>query len=222
MKRLLLVCASLLIGLTTASASELNHPKQKIKLEKKKNYRFAEPITFIERGIEFLIFPDGSFDFNTNIHDDFYDDDVYYKNNARRNTINTSQRGPNATFAFTVGSKKKRGVHISRDRFGKVRRVGNVYINYNRIGNITRVGSVFINYSRGRHATVAQVGGLKVQYNRWGEIVSTRGYVNRNNRVSHCDVIKYEDLDRDHYDYDDDYHYYKKNNKIKKLKKNKK
>lgn len=221
MKRLLLVCASLLIGLTTASASELNNQKPKIKLEKKKNYRFAEPISFIERGIEFLIFPDGSFDFNTNIYDD-YDDDILHRNNSRRSNINTSQRGPNVSVAFTVSSKNNRGVLISRDRFGKVRRIGNVYLNYNRRGNITRVGSVFINYSRGKHATVNQIGGLRVQYNRWGEIVHTRGFVNRNNRVSHCDVVNYQDLDRHHNDYDDNYYYYKKNGKVKKLKKKRK
>jgi hypothetical protein len=221
MKRLLLVCASLLIGLTTASATDLNNQKTTIKLEKKKNFRFAEPIAFIERGVEFLIFPDGSFDFNTYVNDDFYDD-VLYRNNTRRRDINTTQRGPNATMAFNTASRKNRGVMISRDRTGKVRRIGNVFLNYDRLGNITRVGSVFINYSRGRNAVVTQVGGLSVQYNRWGEIVRTRGFVNRNNRLTHYNVVKHQDLDMHHYNYDDNYYYYKQNGKVKKLKKKKK
>ena len=28
------------------------------------DYRYAEPIVFMERGIEFMIFPNGEFDFN--------------------------------------------------------------------------------------------------------------------------------------------------------------
>ena len=33
-------------------------------------YNYAQPIQFVERGVEFLIFPDGSFDFNTQINRD--------------------------------------------------------------------------------------------------------------------------------------------------------
>ena len=66
MKRLLLLFAGLLIGLTSASATELHHQKKKTKIDKTKRYRYAQPIMFVERGVEFLVFPDGSFDFNTN------------------------------------------------------------------------------------------------------------------------------------------------------------
>ncbi|MGB5417291.1 hypothetical protein [Algibacter sp.] len=220
MKRLLLVCASLLIGLTTASATELNNPKPQIKLEKKKNYRFAQPIMFEERGVEFFIFPDGSFDFNTKTNNGFYDDD-YYRNNSRRSSINVNHRGPNSNTQYTSNRYPNKGVSISRDRDGTVRRIGNVYLNYDRNGNITRVGSVFINYSRGRNATVNQVGGLRVTYNRWGEIINTRGSVNRFNRNNNYQIRTDNDRDNNHYDDDDNYYYYKQNGKVKKQKKNK-
>ena len=204
MKRVLLVFASLLIGLTTATATEQNNTTSKIKLEKKKNYRNAEPIVFMERGIEFLIFPNGTFDFNTKTNNTFYND-AYYRNNSRRSNINTSQRGPNSNIGFTSVSKKNRGVSILRDRTGKIKQIGNVFLNYDRHGNITRAGSISINYTRGINTTVNQVGGLKVNYNRFGEIINTRGHVNGNNNRNY-----------------NDYYYFKKNGKVIKQNKSKK
>ena len=175
---------------------------------------------FLERGIEFLIFPDGSFDFNTHINNGHYEDTYYRNSNSRRGSINTSYHGPkvNVHYSSDFGN---RGVSISRDRYGNVRRIGHVYLNYDRYGKITRVGSVFINYGRGRNATLTQVGGLRINYNRWGEIVNVRGFVNWNNRDAHNDIIRYNDRNDFHYDSDDNYYYYKKNGEIKKQKKNK-
>ncbi|WP_298555573.1 hypothetical protein [uncultured Algibacter sp.] len=232
MRRVLLVFASLLIGLTTASATELSSHNSKIKFEKKKkNYRFAQPIIFMERGIEFLIFPDGSFDFNTKTNNN-YDDDIYYRRNSRRSNVNVSNRGPNSNIQYTLNRYTNRGVSISRDRDGAVRRIGNVYLNYDRRGRLTRVGSIFMRYDRGRHSDLSQVGGLKVHFNKWGEIVKTRGQINRFNRD--CDfrntrknMYGYQNnYNNDWHSndgvYDDNYYYFKQNGKVKKHKKNKK
>ena len=219
MKRLVLLFAGMLIG-TTAFATELNHQKTGDHLDITKRYRYAQPIMFIERGIEFLIFPDGSFDFNTHIDNGFYDDGMYNKNNSKRGSINANHRGPNTQIQFS-NMRANRGVQIIRDRYGKVRRIGNVFLNYSRNGNITRVGSVFINYRRGRNTVVNQVGGLRVQYNHWGEIVHTRGFVNWNNRNTHYDINRFDDRDDYHFENDDNYYYYKQNGKVKKQKKNK-
>ena len=246
MKRLILVFAGLLIGLTTASATELNHQKQKTTLDKTKKHRYAQPIMFEERGIEFLIFPDGSFDFNTHIEDAYFDDS-YYRRNSRRSNINVTSRGPNTKVNYNSKRYPNRGVSISKDRHGNVRRIGNVYLNYDRYGKITRAGSIFMNYSRGRHATLSQVGGLRVHYNHWGEIVNTRGQVNRYYKeycnfcgVNSCGVTHnfgngsgnghgnhHNDYNDDWYDSDDvynnddNYYYFKQNGKVKKHKKSK-
>ena len=237
MKKLILLFAGLLIGLTTASATEQTHQDPDNHLDITNRTRYAQPIMFMERGVEFLIFPDGSFDFNTHGNDGYYDDDTYYKNNSRRGGINATYRGPNVSVNFST-KRTSRGLSVIRDRDGKVRRIGNVFLNYDRYGNITRAGSVYIRYSRGRNATVAQVGGLRVNYNHWGEIVNTRGQVNRyddycnfcgvdsctmdhinNDRDRHHDDDRYDD---DIYNNDDNYYYYKQNGKVKKQKKNKK
>lgn len=166
MKRTILLFAALLIGLTTASATEQNTKKQ---FKNNSFYKNAEPIVFVERGIEFLVFPNGSFDFNTK--NNFY-------NNSRRSTINTRYQSSSKNIKFS-NIRVKKGVIISKDRFGKIKRIGNVFLNYDRRGNITQIGSVNINYNRG-NGIVKQVGGLKVNYNRKGKIVNLRGKVNRN------------------------------------------
>ena len=127
MKRLLLLFAGLLIGLTTVSATEINHHKTENKFDKKKRYRYAQPIIFLERGIEFLIFPDGSFDFNTNpVYNNYHD---YYRQGRSKNrTYGAPGRYPQSNW------HPNRRVSISHDRDGKVRRIGNVYLNYDRFG----------------------------------------------------------------------------------------
>ncbi len=239
MKRLILLFAGLLIGLTTVSATELNHQKFESKLDIKKRYRYAQPIMFVERGVEFLIFPDGSFDFNTDHVYNEYNNSYYRYGNSRRSRVNKTYGAPNRYSRYNRHPKK--GVSISHDRDGKVRRIGNVYLNYDRHGKIKRAGSIYMSYKRGRgyHATLNQVGGLQVHYNRWGEIVNTRGQVKQFSDFCNfcgtqsCNIDHvHRDKDR-HYDidwnddqyhddiYEDNYYYFKQNGKVKKHKKRK-
>ena len=235
MKRLLLLFAGLLIGLTSASATELHHQKKKTKIDKTKRYRYAQPIMFVERGVEFLVFPDGSFDFNTNYENTFQNDLYYKKRNSKRSSVNNTYGAPGKRVKYTSYRHRNRGISISHDRDGKVRRIGNIFLNYDRRGKLKRVGSIYMNYKR--NSTLTQVGGLRVKYNHWGEIVYTRGQVNRfSNSCNICGVNScsidhnhrdrnYDDddwYDDDIYDNDDDnYYYYKQNGKVKKHKKRK-
>ena len=225
MKRLLLVFASCLVGLTTASATNADTKNPHIRNERNRTMRYAEPINFMERGVEFLIFPDGSFDFNTNNYNTAYNDNTYYGRNSRRGRIDVSYRGPHVSVDYSTNRYPRTN--------GKVRRIGNIYLNYDRYGRITRAGSVFIDYNHG-NGWLRQVGGLRVSYNHWGEIVSLRGQVNRYNQ--NCDVCGMINCNHDHgdryerhrdhdYDYgdhdrhdDDHYYYFKQNGKVKKHK----
>lgn len=90
------------------------------------NSRYNDVINFIERGIEFHIFLNGEFDFNTNTR---------YNNGVR---IKRDYNGK----VRRVGN-----VFINYDRRGNVRRIGNVYMNY-RFGQLTKVGGLLINYDR--------------------------------------------------------------------------
>ncbi|XMO86113.1 hypothetical protein AAFN75_15090 [Algibacter sp. AS12] len=183
MKRVVLVFASLLIGLTTASATETNTHKPTIKVEKRKSNQLSQPIKFIENGVEFLIFSDGSFDFNTK-HTKHFNPLPYNKNKYR----NKSYRGPNANVQYTRFSNK--GLTITHDRFGKIKRIGHVNINYDRYGRITRAGTVNMSYESKKHGDLTKVGGLKVEYNRKGQIVKTRGQVKHNVKTKHYNKYK--------------------------------
>ena len=242
MKRLILLFAGLLIGLTTVSATELNHQKLENNLDITKRYRYAQPIMFVEHGIEFLIFPDGSFDFNTNT-DNGYHNDYYYKRSSRRGSVNMTHGIRKRSHKYN-NYHYNRGISISHDRDGKVRRIGNVYLNYDRYGKIKRAGSIYMNYNY-RHGLLNQVGGLRVKYNHWGEIINTRGQVKRySDYCNFCGVYSCSvshtfgnrhgnhhgnDWDEDHdrdwndgiYDNDDNYYYFKQNGKVKKHKKKK-
>lgn len=158
-----------------------------------------EPISFIERGIEFFVFSNGDFDFNTRPDDS--NGDYQYKSAGRRSAnVKTENRPINY------------GVLVEQDSFGRVRRVGNTFINYDYNDRVTRIGSVYIKYNR---FALAQVGGMKLIYNRYGEIVDTVGYVKGRKYQGYT----YNNNHNNYNDYDtnypvasgdsDDYYYYK-------------
>ena len=224
MKKQLLFIAAVLIGLTSATATTAGHAVSNGEDFDSARFRFAEPIAFIERGVEFLIFPDGSFDFNTEIANNT--SNVYYRSNTRRTSVNSTYGAPGTVRRVHYSNPRPRGVVITHDSNGQVRRIGNVFINYDRSGRIKRAGSVYMSYQRG-NGLLKQVGGLRVNYNRWGELVHTSGIVNHYNAELNCGVgsghggnnfTTINDID----DYDEDFYYYRKNGKIKKTKKNKK
>ena len=225
MKSKILFLAMMLVGLTSVTATTAGDAVLNGEDFKNARYRYAQPILFVERGVEFLIFPDGSFDFNTEVlHGVPNDDDYYYKRNRRRN--NRTYGAPGTRY-----HNRDRGVLVRHDRLGRVRRIGNVFMNYDRQGRIKRIGSVYMSYRRGQ---LKQVGGLRILYNRYGDVIGTRGHVNFSNQgcgfcgttgctLDHFDTYSQNDWDDDlNDDWDDDYYYYKRNGKIKKQKKHKK
>jgi len=207
----------LLIGLTTVHGQNAKRHEA----VKTAHYRFAEPITFVERGVEFLIFPDGSFDFNTDLKDTYYNANLSKRTNAQlyNYDIYRGMRNRTTTIHYVPYT---RSITILQDREGKIRRIGSIPINYDRDGRITKAGTVIMRYQRG-NGNLRQVGGLKVNYNHWGEIVQVFGSVNEYNAKIHY-VVGYNLRDNNtYYDFnhfdDDAFYYYKKGNNIKKQKK---
>ncbi|RZN84010.1 MAG: hypothetical protein EVB11_02930 [Winogradskyella sp.] len=212
MKKVILLLAVMLTGLITATAAEKTSATLNKDLDITSRYNYVQPILFVERGVEFLIFADGSFDFNT----DFIGNSTrpnYYRN--RRGNVNRSFGAPGTTYRHR-GSR--RGVRITHDYLGRVRRIGNVFINYDRQGRIKRAGTVYMRY---RYNRLQQVGNLRLQYNRRGRLVGYRGFVNHNNRD--CNTFNQWDNNWNDNDYDwdddDDFYYYRQNGKVKKHKK---
>lgn len=217
-----LVIAVLFLGLGFAEASEA----KLVDNDGRKNYppkRFNmnDPIVFSERGVEFFVFLDGQFDFNTVR--------TTAPRSPRRGQINGTYGAPGTYYG------PNHGVKIEHDIYGRIRRIGNVFINYDARGRVKRVGSVYMGYNA---YALDQVGGLRIIYDRRGRIISLQGAVNANANnhyqadgygvPTHTDVPYYNDHDNEDYDDDDDdedYYYYRQDGskaKIEEKSKNKK
>ena len=221
MRTFVLLFTGLLTGLTTVSAAESSSALVQIDLDHTSRYRYDQPVTFVERGVEFLIFPDGSFDFNPGrVYNGRRTSGLYFESNTRRGSVNVGLNFP-GSITTHYGS---RGLLITHDRFGNVNRVGNVFLDYDRLGRISRVGSVRISY---RHGLLRQVGGMTLQFNGKGRLIHTKGFVNRSNQgcgfcgnfqcgIDHIDHHGNHGNWNDDYFEDDDYYYFRDGDSTKK------
>lgn len=167
------------------------------------DYRYAEPIVFMERGIEFMVLPNGEFDFNT----------VATTAPRPRNTTYGAPRGN----AYGYYGNSNVGVRVEHDYMGRVRRIGNVYINYDNVGRVKRIGTVYMRYNS---FALTQVGGLRIVYDRRGRIVNIVGNVNsssygynyspQGNHYSPSNGnYNYDDYNDDYGYNDNDFYYYR-------------
>ena len=193
MKKITLLVASILLVGSVANASEIKKSGE----EKRTRFSFDEPISFMERGIEFFVFPNGEFDFNTRPEDS--EGDYFYKTAGKRGTT-VQARGP-----------INYGTRIEHDSFGRVRRIGNTFINYDSRDRVNRIGSVYMRYNR---FALTQIGGMRIVYNRRGEIVDTvgriKGYSNSGYAYNYNNHYEDDNYTASNYnDNDSDYYYYK-------------
>jgi len=191
MKKITFLVASVLMTSTLLNATEVRNTS----IENSMSFNFDEPISFNERGIEFFVFLNGEFDFNTRPDDS--EGDYFYKTAGKRGN----------------GQEKRTmnyGTRIEHDSFGRVRRVGNTFINYDSRDRVSRIGSVYMRYNR---VGLTQIGGMKIIYNRRGGVIDTIGNI-KNYRNSGFAYNNYNYYNHDNYyttsNYNDnDYYYYK-------------
>ncbi|WP_284651991.1 hypothetical protein [Flavobacterium terrisoli] len=185
MKKITLLVATVLLVGNVVNATEV-----------RTRYSFDEPISFVERGIEFFVFPNGDFDFNTRPQDS--EGDYFYRTAGKRGAKTIAARRP-----------VNYGTRIEHDSFGRVRRVGNTFINYDSRDRVSRIGTVYMRYNR---YALTQIGGMQIVYNRRGDIVEMFGSVKGGRNQGFVYHSNYD------YDYagnsqgnddDDDYYYYK-------------
>ena len=106
---------------TNIAKAEANKPRN---FELNFNYNHA--VNFFERGIEFFVFTNGDFDFDTS---------------------NSYHRGVRIDRDFRGRIRSVGNVFINYDRFGNVTRIGSVFINYHR-GQLVSVGDLRVFYDR--------------------------------------------------------------------------
>lgn len=203
-----LVIAVLALGLHSAKASDKkvfddvstrNYPPV--------DYRYADPIVFMERGIEFYVFPNGEFDFNTVTT-------TAPRPRGGRGNVNATYGAPGSyTNTNSYNNVRNNGTKIEHDYMGRVRRIGNVFINYDNVGRVKRVGSVYMNYNS---FALSQVGGLRIIYDRRGRIINIVGVVNGyssnynyNTQNGYNQNNNYYNDNDNGYDNEEDYYYYR-------------
>jgi hypothetical protein len=138
MKKGILIVLGMFLMVSAVEAKNGNNLTKSNKV----NYSYENSVHFITSGIEFYIFTNGDFDFNSNF------------NNVYSNYNNAHSSRSELT--------------ISRDYNGNIKRVGPIYIAYDFKGNVSRIGAISMGYYRNR---LTNVGHLKVRYNRWGNPV---------------------------------------------------
>lgn len=124
-------------------------------------YKGSVPFIFVERDIEFAIYPTGEFDF------------AYVGPNYRYTPYN----GPRRPFSYNGGYNYD--VYLQFDRFGAVVQVESVPIYYDYYGRIIQAGNVVLRYS-GDYVT--QIGNMHIIYKRGGVYMASSGYVNSYNQ----------------------------------------
>ncbi|QHI35601.1 hypothetical protein IMCC3317_09470 [Kordia antarctica] len=224
MKNYYLLFVGLLLTVTTTQANEMSNQIDGSENGLTNRYRYAQPIKFAERGVEFFIFQNGEFDFNTH--------PVVY-NRTRRGSVNTTYGAPRVQTRTTRYNTRNSGVRVEHDYNGRVRSIGNLFISYDQLGRVKRIGSIYMRYDN-RNGKIKQVGGLHLKYNRWGRLIRQVGNVKPIINCTFCGInncgidhgnVHIDDTYDDGHDLpanDDDLYYYRQDGKGKKQKKVKK
>ncbi len=148
MKKFYLIIAFLTLGLTaTAATPSFGSP-----------YR-GEAFIFVERGVEFAVFPDGQFDFFFNPRGNF---------NRIPSHIN-----------YSFNSGYNYGPFIQYDDYGAVIQIENVPVYYDHYGRLIQAGRVRIGYNH--LGMVDRIGNMFLHYNFYNQLTHTSGFINSRN-----------------------------------------
>lgn len=179
MKKLLLLAVLFLGGITAQAnqVTDLDHGQKK-----GIRYNQAQPITFVQKGIQFFVYTDGDFDF-----------EVLRSNyNGRRGT--QFLNAPGTTFGVNFPYSNRRLVRY--DYWGNISKVGRNHILYNRNGKVNRIGTVTMRYKKGR---LVRLGDMTISYGRRGRIARLDGQIHHNH--SACGVCGMDGCSMNHFDY---------------------
>ncbi|WP_432410312.1 hypothetical protein [Rasiella sp. SM2506] len=162
MKKIALLVVLFLVGAATETkANQLNSVENK----PVNDCNHADKIQFVEDHVIYTIAADGSFTF------DILDNPKYYKEKEHKNKHGKPK------------NHKKQHSHynpkIVTDRYGRIRAINKTYISYYHNGKVHTIGDVPMRYYRG---DLVQVGDMELVYNRFGEVRSTIGHVNKENK----------------------------------------
>ena len=181
MRKITLILLGVLVSMSTLSAAEMVSPSDNAKKGLTIRYRNAQPITFMERGVTFQVYPDGTLDVNYGR--------IGYRR-AKRHRMYSGYGFPSyPQYRYHNGSR------IWRNRFGQIIKIGRASVNYDYYGRVKRVGSITMSY--GRFGQLRRVGGLRTWYNRWGKLVYAQGEV----KPHFCGICGIDGCSMQHFDH---------------------
>ncbi|WP_156877246.1 hypothetical protein [Salinimicrobium terrae] len=151
MKKFYLLLVLMVVGFSTkaAPAAEGNFDHR----------GYENAVIFVERGVEFAVFPDGQFDFFFNPRNNF---------NRIPSHIN-----------YSFNSGYDYGPFVQYDDFGAVIQIENVPVYYDYYGRIIQAGRVKVSYNA--FGMVHRVGNLFVHYDPYHRYSHTSGFINNRN-----------------------------------------
>ena len=151
MKKLYLLFTFLVVGFSAkaVSVAEANFARP----------GYHDAFIFVERGVEFAVFPDGQFDFFFNPRGNF------------------SRIPSHINYSFNAGYDY--GPFVQYDDYGAVIQIENVPVYYDYYGRITQAGRVKIRYNA--FGMVNRVGNLFVHYDPYHRYTHSSGYINQRN-----------------------------------------
>lgn len=152
MKNFTFLLSFMLISLSACASPQLAAVNSNIS-------RSGDPFIFMERGVEFAVYPDGQFDF------------LYNPNGFDRFGSSYSNMSYNAGYNYNP--------FVQYDDFGAVIQIETVPVYYDFYGRITRAGNVDISYNR--FGLVDRIGKMRIHYNRFHQYTHSSGFINAYN-----------------------------------------
>ncbi len=165
MKKMVLFIAAMLLVGTTAKATDQKYTDHQDRVIHR--YQNSRPIIFVEGGVKFFIYPEGTVDFKI------------LKRGVRANPTDWNRNRYNSPGSYGYHNRphyNHRG--IKYDYYGRLKKVGATYINYDRYDRVRSIGTVSIRYNR--RGLLHQIGGLHIYYNKYNDIKFIEGNVHYN------------------------------------------
>lgn len=168
MKKVFLLVAVFLVGITTQAETNTNTENVTINPGQNNRYTNAQEITFVENGVLYTVTTDGSFSFEFLLQHQ-----NSYRHSTQRQVYYNSRRSNQVI--YNQGSQAR----VTRDHYGNIITIGRTQITYTRQGKVRAIGCVPLKYQRG---FLVQAGNMAITYNDRGNIRDTQGFINLANR----------------------------------------
>lgn len=162
MKKVHLFAIAFLVGISAQATINTEHSSA-TPYGTLSRYLNTQSVTFVEDGVMYEVFLNGSFQFDL----------PHYQTNYRGRSAIT-RRGQ----VVRTTNRRLLGKRIFKDRFGTIHGIGRTEIGYNAYGRVNRIGSVRLRYSNGK---LRQVGNMHIFYGHRSRVTHTTGNINRRN-----------------------------------------